>query len=54
VVVKALIGRFGGRGGGKPESAQAGGLEADPEDVRVAAYDLLSGGGSPPSSSASR
>ena len=53
-VVKALIGRFGGKGGGRPEGAQGGGLDAEPEAVRVAAYELLSGGGSPPSSSASR
>ena len=53
-VVKTLIGRFGGKGGGRPEGAQAGGLDADPQAIRLAAYDLLSGGGSPPSSSASR
>ena len=28
-VVKALMGRFGGKGGGRPEGAQAGGLDAD-------------------------
>ena len=53
-IVKALIGRFGGKGGGRPEGAQAGGLDAEPEAIRLAAYELLSGGGSPPSSSASR
>ena len=53
-VVKALIARFGGKGGGRAEGAQAGGLDADPQAIRLAAYDLLSGGGSPPSSSASR
>ena len=53
-VVKALIGRFGGKGGGRPEGAQGGGFDAEPEALRVAAYELLSGGGSPPSSSASR
>jgi alanyl-tRNA synthetase len=41
-VVKALIGRFGGRGGGKPEAAQGGGLDGDPAAVREAAYRLLS------------
>ncbi len=53
-VVKALIARFGGKGGGRPEGAQGGGFDAEPEAVRVAAYEILSGGGSPPSSSASR
>lgn len=53
-VVKALISRFGGKGGGRPEGAQGGGLDADPETLRLAAYELLSGGGSPPSSSATR
>ena len=52
-IVKALIGRFGGKGGGRPEGAQAGGLDGEPEAIRLAAYELLSGG-SPPSSSASR
>ena len=54
LVVKALIGRFGGKGGGRPEGAQAGGFDVEPETLRIAAYELLSGGGSPPSSSASR
>jgi alanyl-tRNA synthetase len=53
-IVKALIGRFGGKGGGRSEGAQAGGLDAEPHAIRLAAYDLLSGGGSPPSSSTSR
>ena len=52
-VVRALIGRFGGKGGGRPEGAQGGGLEADADAIRAAAYELLSGG-SPPSSSPSR
>ena len=54
LVVKALIGRFGGKGGGRPEGAQAGGFAVEPEMLRIAAYELLTGGGSPPSSSASR
>jgi len=53
-LVKTLLGRFGGRGGGRPEGAQGGGLDADPDGIRQAAYEFLSGGGSPPSSSASR
>jgi len=43
-VVKTLIGRFGGKGGGRPEGAQGGGLDAEPEAVRAAAYELLSSG----------
>lgn len=41
-VVKALVERFGGRGGGRAEAAQAGGLDAAPDDVRSAAAGLLS------------
>ena len=36
-VVAALIAKFGGRGGGKPELAQAGGLDAPAEDILAAA-----------------
>ncbi len=36
-LLKALTGRFGGRGGGKPDLAQGGGLDAPPEDVLAAA-----------------
>jgi alanyl-tRNA synthetase len=32
-VIKALIGRFGGKGGGRPELAQAGGLDGEPAEV---------------------
>jgi alanyl-tRNA synthetase len=42
-VVKALLTRFGGRGGGRPELAQAGGLDADPAAVRDLAVQLVSG-----------
>ena len=41
-VLKALIGRFGGRGGGKPESAQGGGLDGDPEAIRAVAAGIVS------------
>jgi alanyl-tRNA synthetase len=41
-IVKALTTAFGGRGGGKPELAQAGGLEGSPEDILAAARRLLS------------
>lgn len=53
-LVKSLLVRFGGKGGGRPEGAQGGGLEADPAAIQQAAYEILSCGGSPPSSSASR
>jgi alanyl-tRNA synthetase len=36
-IVASLTGRFGGRGGGKAELAQAGGLDAPPQDVLDAA-----------------
>lgn len=31
--LKALVARFGGKGGGRPELAQGGGLQADPHEV---------------------
>jgi alanyl-tRNA synthetase len=40
-VVKALITAFGGRGGGKPELAQAGGLDGSPEEILNAARRAL-------------
>ncbi len=40
-VVKALLGRFGGKGGGKPELAQGGGLAGDIAEMVAAARDLL-------------
>jgi alanyl-tRNA synthetase len=36
-LVAALIARFGGRGGGRPDMAQAGGLDADAESLCAAA-----------------
>ncbi len=42
-VVKALIARFGGKGGGKPELAQAGGLLGDVNEMVSAAGELLGG-----------
>jgi alanyl-tRNA synthetase len=44
-VVKALTVKFGGKGGGTPELAQAGGLVASPQDVIAAARDLLAAAG---------
>jgi alanyl-tRNA synthetase len=40
-LVRALTARFGGKGGGTPELAQAGGLAAEPRDVIAAAQELL-------------
>jgi alanyl-tRNA synthetase len=40
-LVAALIGRFGGRGGGKPEMAQAGGLDASGSEILAAARTLV-------------
>jgi len=40
-LVAALIATFGGRGGGRPESAQAGGLDADPQAILRAAREAL-------------
>ena len=36
-IIAVLTGKFGGRGGGKPELAQAGGLDAPAEDILPAA-----------------
>lgn len=40
-VLKGLIARFGGKGGGKPEFAQAGGLQGDLDEMVAAARALL-------------
>ena len=40
-VLGALIGRFGGRGGGRPDLAQGGGLSGPLEDVLAAARDAM-------------
>lgn len=40
-VLKTLIGRFGGRGGGKPDAAQGGGLDGDPAAIRDAASGIV-------------
>jgi alanyl-tRNA synthetase len=40
-VVGALAKRFGGRGGGKPDLAQGGGLNAPPEEILAAVRGLL-------------
>jgi alanyl-tRNA synthetase len=40
-ILKSLITRFGGKGGGKPDLAQAGGLIGDCADLTAAARELL-------------
>jgi alanyl-tRNA synthetase len=40
-IVSGLTGQFGGRGGGRPELAQAGGLDAAPDAVLSAARDAI-------------
>jgi alanyl-tRNA synthetase len=40
-IVTALTKRFGGRGGGKPDLAQGGGLTESPEGILEAARSLL-------------
>jgi alanyl-tRNA synthetase len=40
-VVRALMARFGGKGGGKPELAQAGGLVGDVTEMGAAAREVL-------------
>jgi alanyl-tRNA synthetase len=40
-LLEALTTRFGGRGGGKPEAAQGGGLQGTPAEVRAEASMLL-------------
>jgi alanyl-tRNA synthetase len=40
-VLKQLIERFGGRGGGKPDLAQGGGLNGDPMEIATTARALL-------------
>ncbi|MGE0460524.1 MAG: alanyl-tRNA editing protein [Vicinamibacterales bacterium] len=41
-VLKALVGRFGGKGGGRPDLAQGGGLQGDAAALATAARELLS------------
>ena len=40
-VLKQLLARFGGRGGGKPDLAQGGGLVGDPAEIAAFARELL-------------
>lgn len=40
-VVSALVRQFNGKGGGKPDLAQCGGLQGEPDDVLAAAIEAL-------------
>src|SRR4029453_18759888 len=40
-IIATLTGKFGGRGGGKPELAQAGAIDAAPEEILAAARAML-------------
>ncbi|HMF99106.1 MAG TPA: DHHA1 domain-containing protein [Vicinamibacterales bacterium] len=40
-VLSALVAKFGGRGGGRPELAQGGGLVGAPEDIMSAVRDVV-------------
>jgi alanyl-tRNA synthetase len=40
-ILRQLLERFGGRGGGKPDLAQGGGLNAPPVEIAAAARELL-------------
>ncbi|HYM25695.1 MAG TPA: DHHA1 domain-containing protein [Vicinamibacterales bacterium] len=42
-VLSAMVQRFGGRGGGKPELAQGGGLDAAPEAILAFAREAIAG-----------
>jgi alanyl-tRNA synthetase len=42
-VLKALVQRFGGRGGGKPDLAQGGGFEGDVNSIVDAARAIIEG-----------
>jgi alanyl-tRNA synthetase len=42
-VIGGLTAKFGGRGGGKPDLAQAGGLDGAPEEILAAARGILVG-----------
>ena len=40
-LLKAVLARFGGKGGGRPELAQGGGIDADPDAVRLYGLELI-------------
>jgi alanyl-tRNA synthetase len=47
-VLKKLIERFGGKGGGRPDLAQGGGLQGPAGDIITCVRELLGGGPSEP------
>ena len=40
-LLKAVLARFGGKGGGRPELAQGGGIDADPDAIRLYGLELI-------------
>jgi alanyl-tRNA synthetase len=42
-LVASLVSRFGGKGGGRPELAQAGGLDGDPTEISATSAEILKG-----------
>ena len=40
-LLRQLTARFGGKGGGRPELAQGGGLQGEPEDILAFAKNLV-------------
>jgi alanyl-tRNA synthetase len=40
-VLKQVVARFGGKGGGRPELAQGGGLQGDPQAIIAYLRELL-------------
>jgi alanyl-tRNA synthetase len=43
-LLKTVMTRFGGKGGGRPELAQGGGLNASPQEIVAALRELIAGG----------
>ncbi len=43
-VLKTVMTRFGGKGGGRPDLAQGGGLNASPQEIVAALRELIAGG----------
>jgi alanyl-tRNA synthetase len=43
-VLKTIMTRFGGKGGGRPDLAQGGGLNASPQEIVAALRELIAGG----------